>query len=152
MPNNFLLVSTMKMGNLANSKLISLGLINLILALVGFPFMHGILPHSPLHAKSLAEIEYVMENGVVKENVLFVRETRVTAILSHVLIGLSLLMIPSPINLIPISVLDGLFLFCAFSTLIGKCNRVTWISMLTTGSHPEGMSSKTSRNRRVEIE
>lgn len=91
-----------------------------MLALVGFPYMHGILPHSPLHAKSLAEIEYVMENGSVKENVLFVRETRLTAILSHILIGLSLLMIPSPINLIPISVLDGLFLFCAFSTLLGK--------------------------------
>ena len=82
--------------------------------------MHGILPHSPLHAKNLAEIEFVTENGVLKENVLFVRETRVTAILSHILIGLSLLMVPYPINLIPISVLDGLFLFCAFSTLIGR--------------------------------
>ena len=102
--------------------------------MVGFPFMHGILPHSPLHAKSLAEIEYVMENGSVKENVLFVRETRVTAILSHVLIGLSWLMIPKPINLIPISVLDGLFLFCAFSTLLGRL-RFTASSQLIVGKH-----------------
>lgn len=103
----------------------------MILALFGFPFMHGILPHSPLHAKCLAEIEYVMENGSVKENVLFVRETRVTASLAHILIGLSLLMIPSPINLIPISVLDGLFLFCAFSTLIGKYDRTLTGQKLT---------------------
>jgi sodium borate transporter 11 len=82
--------------------------------------MHGILPHSPLHARHLADIEYRVDQGQVTEHVLFVRETRVTAVLSHILIAFSLYLIPSPIDHIPIPVLDGLFLFCAFSTLTGK--------------------------------
>jgi sodium borate transporter 11 len=46
-----------------------------------------------------------------------VRETRVTGILSHILIGLSLLLLPIPMQYIPIPVLDGLFLYLAVTAL-----------------------------------
>lgn len=48
-----------------------------------------------------------------------VRETRLPVILSHIMIGLSLLAIPYPLTYIPVAVLDGLFLFCAFGMLHG---------------------------------
>lgn len=105
---------------ISNVRIGLTGIINILVSLFGLPFMHGILPHSPLHARQLADVEYRVEHGQVIEHVVFVRETRVTAILSHVLIALSLYLVPSPIDCIPIPVLDGLFLFCAFSTLTGN--------------------------------
>lgn len=48
--------------------------------------------------------------------IIFVRETRVTGIVCHVLIGLSLLSIDK-LKLIPRPVLDGLFLYLAITAL-----------------------------------
>ena len=45
------------------------------------------------------------------------RETRVTAVMAHILIGLSLLMLPNPLSYIPRAVLDGLFLYLAINAL-----------------------------------
>ena len=50
-----------------------------------------------------------------------VRETRLTGIMSHVLIGLSLLFIDQ-LQLIPRPVLDGLFLYLAVTAL--HCNQL----------------------------
>jgi sodium borate transporter 11 len=49
-----------------------------------------------------------------------VRETRLTGIISHVLIGLSLLLLPYPMSYIPRPVLDGLFLYIAITALFGN--------------------------------
>ena len=49
-----------------------------------------------------------------------VRETRVTAIFAHILIGLSLLLLPRPLQYIPPAVLDGLFLYLAVTALAGN--------------------------------
>ena len=49
-----------------------------------------------------------------------VRETRLSGLLSNTLIALSLLMLPTPLTLIPTSVLDGLFLFMAVTSLDGN--------------------------------
>ncbi len=46
-----------------------------------------------------------------------VRETRITGVMSHILIGLSLLMLPRPLSFIPRAVLDGLFLYLAINAL-----------------------------------
>ena len=46
-----------------------------------------------------------------------VRETRITGVMSHILIGLSLLMLPRPLSYIPRAVLDGLFLYLAINAL-----------------------------------
>ena len=45
------------------------------------------------------------------------RETRVPAIFSHILIGLSLLLLPTPLQYIPRAVLDGIFLYLAIVAL-----------------------------------
>ena len=49
-----------------------------------------------------------------------VRETRLSGLVSHILIGLSLLMLPMPLQYIPPAVLDGLFLFVAITSLSGN--------------------------------
>ena len=49
-----------------------------------------------------------------------VRETRVTGILSHTLIGLSVFLLPYPLSYIPPPVLNGLFLYMAITALNGN--------------------------------
>ena len=57
---------------------------------------------------------------VVSFSIVKVRETRLSGLLSNILIALSLLMLPTPLTLIPTSVLDGLFLFVAITSLYGN--------------------------------
>ena len=49
-----------------------------------------------------------------------VRETRLSGLISNLMIALSLLMLPTPLTLIPTMVLDGLFLFMAITALDGN--------------------------------
>ena len=49
-----------------------------------------------------------------------VRETRLTGLLSNLMIGLSLFMLPFPLAFIPTAVLDGLFLYMAATALNGN--------------------------------
>lgn len=49
--------------------------------------------------------------------IVHVRETRITGIMSHILIGLSMFLLPNPLQLIPKAVLDGLFLYIACTAL-----------------------------------
>ena len=49
--------------------------------------------------------------------IMYVRETRITGIFSHILIGLSLLLLPYPLSYIPRAVLNGLFLYLAITAL-----------------------------------
>ena len=49
--------------------------------------------------------------------VVYVRENRVTGVVVHILIGVSLLMLPYPLAYIPPAVLDGLFLYLAVTAL-----------------------------------
>ena len=49
-----------------------------------------------------------------------VRETRLSGIVSHVAIGLSVLMVPTPLEWIPIPVLYGVFLYLAVTGLAGN--------------------------------
>jgi sodium borate transporter 11 len=41
--------------------------LNGALSLYGLPMMHGVLPHSPLLARSLADIEERIEDGHLRE-------------------------------------------------------------------------------------
>ncbi len=114
-PNN-----NLKKGSAYHWDLLIVGSLNAFLSIFGLPWMHGILPHSPIHARSLADVEQHVDDGHVREIVIRVRETRVTGLLTHVLIGLSLFLIPHPLDYIPVSVLNGLFLYCAVATLRGN--------------------------------
>ncbi|CAG2106713.1 unnamed protein product [Medioppia subpectinata] len=111
-PNNKL-----KKGSAYHWDLMVVGILNAFLSVMGFPWMHGILPHSPLHARSLADVERRSHEGCVRDVVINARETRVTGLAIHALIGLSLLLIPHPLDYIPTSVLNGLFLYCAIASL-----------------------------------
>lgn len=60
-----------------------------------------------------------------------VRETRLTGIVSHILIGLSVFLIPYPLAYIPTAVLNGLFLYMAITSLNGNqmFERITLLFM-----------------------
>ena len=68
-----------------------------------------------------------------------VRETRVTGVMSHILIGLSLLLLPKPLSYIPRAVLDGLFLYLAISAL-NHNQLFDRILLLATEQVPETLS------------
>lgn len=59
------------------------------------------------------------------------RETRLTGIVSHILIGLSVFLIPYPLAYIPTAVLNGLFLYMAITSLNGNqmFERITLLFM-----------------------
>ena len=86
----------------------------------GFPFLHAVLPHSPLHVKCLADTEERVENGYVRDIVVRVRETRLTNLFSNILIGISMLFLGYVLEYIPTAVLDGLFLYLALTALYGN--------------------------------
>ncbi|CAH1244101.1 SLC4A11 [Branchiostoma lanceolatum] len=110
----------LKKGSAYHLDLLVVAAINTVLSLFGLPWVHGALPHSPLHVRALADVEVRVDQGHLYPIIIRVRETRVAAILSHILIGLSLLLLPSPLNYIPQAVLNGLFLFMAVSSLTGN--------------------------------
>ncbi len=63
-------------GNAYHWDLLVVGAINAFLCVFGLPFLHAVLPHSPLHVKCLADTEERVENGYVRSLVVRVRETR----------------------------------------------------------------------------
>jgi sodium borate transporter 11 len=66
----------LKKGAAYHLDLLVVALINIPLSLFGLPWIHGALPHSPLHARALADITEKVEEGHVTETVDFVRESR----------------------------------------------------------------------------
>lgn len=107
-------------GNAYNWDLLVVAVINGILCIFGLPFMHAVLPHSPLHVKCLADTEERVEAGHVRSVVVRVRETRLTNLFSNILIGISMLFLKYVLDYIPTPVLDGLFLYLAVTALYGN--------------------------------
>ncbi|XP_063414331.1 solute carrier family 4 member 11-like [Mytilus trossulus] len=109
----------MKKGTAYHWDLLVIGVINVVLSLLGFPWVHAALPHSPLHVQALADVEERVDQGHIYKILVSVRETRITAIFSHILIGLSLLITPV-LSYIPTPVLYGLFLYVGITSLYGN--------------------------------
>ena len=107
-------------GNAYHWDLLVIAIINGFLCIFGLPFMHAVLPHSPLHVKCLADTEERVEAGYVRSMVVRVRETRLTNLFSNILIGLSMLFLKYVLDYIPTPVLDGLFLYLAVTALYGN--------------------------------
>ena len=107
----------LKKGFSYHYDMVVLGIINAILSILGLPFVHGSLPHSPLHVRALADVEEHVEDGYISENIVRVRETRLTNLFSQIMIAASVLLVPYPLNIIPIPVLYGLFTFLAITAL-----------------------------------
>lgn len=110
----------LKKGNAFHWDLFILGCLNAILSILGLPWIYGVLPHSPLHARLLADVvpatdsQYTSAKSYV---VVRVRETRISSLLVHLMIGCVVLLAPDYLSNIPVAVLCGLFLYCAISTL-----------------------------------
>ncbi|EDV22178.1 uncharacterized protein TRIADDRAFT_59410 [Trichoplax adhaerens] len=124
--------NNLKKGPAYHFDLLVLAFINLMLSIMGLPWVHGGLPHSPMHVRALAEVEQRVDQGRIHEKITRVRETRTAALLSHLLIALSFfLLLPIPIQMIPLGVLDGLFLYMS---LIGTKNNQLFerIALLVT--------------------
>jgi len=110
----------LKKGNAYHWDLVVVALINVVTAIFGLPFMHAVLPHSPLHVQCLADKETRVTNGYATTVVTHVRETRLTNIFSNILIGITLTFLQYILKYIPKAVLDGLFLYMAVTALYGN--------------------------------
>ncbi|XP_071799371.1 solute carrier family 4 member 11-like isoform X4 [Asterias amurensis] len=107
----------LKKGSAYHLDLMVVAIMNCILTMFGLPWIHGALPHSPLHVHALADKEERVDQGHVRHIIVRVRENRLTILLSHAMIGLSVLMLPVPLQYIPNAVLYGLFLYMACTAL-----------------------------------
>uniref|UniRef100_A0A2K5D6E7 Solute carrier family 4 member 11 n=1 Tax=Aotus nancymaae TaxID=37293 RepID=A0A2K5D6E7_AOTNA len=107
-------------GTAYHWDLLLLAIINTGLSLFGLPWIHAAYPHSPLHVRALALVEERVENGHIYETIVNVKETRLTSLGASILVGLSLLLLPVPLQWIPKPVLYGLFLYIALTSLDGN--------------------------------
>lgn len=108
----------LKKGNADDWDFLLIGVVNIFLSIFGLPWINGLLPHSPLHVKCLSNFkDIVSKDGTADRVVIDVRETRIAALACHILIALSIFGAPQVISIIPVPVLDGLFIYCALSLL-----------------------------------
>ncbi|XP_077992910.1 solute carrier family 4 member 11-like [Glandiceps talaboti] len=103
----------LKKGTAFHWDLVVVACLNSLSSLCGWPMVHGKLPHTPMHVKNLADTEERVVQGYVVTTIVQTTETRQSTLISHILIALSLLMLPYPLQYIPPSVLDGIYAFLA---------------------------------------
>lgn len=107
-------------GTAYHWDLLLVALINTGLSIFGLPWIHAAFPHSPMHVRALAYVEERVESGHIYETIVSVKETRLTSLMANVLVGLSLLLLPFPLQWIPKPVLFGLFLYIALTSIDGN--------------------------------
>uniref|UniRef100_A0A8C0HIX2 Solute carrier family 4 member 11 n=1 Tax=Buteo japonicus TaxID=224669 RepID=A0A8C0HIX2_9AVES len=107
-------------GTAYHWDLLLVALINTGLSIFGLPWIHAAFPHSPMHVRALAYVEERVENGHIYETIVSVKETRLTSLVANFLVGLSLLLLPFPLQWIPKPVLYGLFLYIALTSIDGN--------------------------------
>jgi mannitol/fructose-specific phosphotransferase system IIA component (Ntr-type) len=96
------------------------GLLIAVCSVFGLPWLAAATVRSLNHVRSLASLEEVMSGGDDRrERINHVRETRVTGLVIHLLIGLSLLLLPV-LKLVPMAVLYGLFLYMGIVSIRGN--------------------------------
>ncbi|XP_053561779.1 solute carrier family 4 member 11-like [Bombina bombina] len=107
-------------GTAYHWDLLLVALINTGLSVLGMPWIHAAFPHSPMHVRALANVEERVEHGHIYETIVSVRETRLTSLVANILVGLSLFLLPYPLQWIPKPVLYGLFLYIALTSIDGS--------------------------------
>ncbi|XP_018416407.1 PREDICTED: sodium bicarbonate transporter-like protein 11 isoform X2 [Nanorana parkeri] len=107
-------------GTAYHWDLLLVALINTGLSVFGMPWIHAAFPHSPMHVRALAYVEERVEHGHIYETIVTVKETRLTSLVANVLVGLSLFLLPLPLQWIPKPVLYGLFLYIALTSIDGS--------------------------------
>ncbi|MCO6439601.1 MAG: HCO3- transporter [Nitrococcus mobilis] len=109
----------LKKGGGFHLDLLVLGFIVVGASVFALPWIVAATVHALNHVKSLAETEIIEVEGQRRERIVGVRENRLSALTIHILIGVSILLLPL-IKLIPMAVLFGLFLYMGFVTLAGN--------------------------------
>ncbi|XP_056249303.1 sodium bicarbonate transporter-like protein 11 isoform X2 [Seriola aureovittata] len=114
------------------------GLINILMSVLGLPWMHAAFPHSTLHVRQLAFVEQRVEGGHLYETIVQVKETRLTSLAANIFIGVSVLLLPVPLQWIPKPVLYGLFLYIALTSIDGNqmCDRMALLLKEQTSYPP----------------
>jgi len=91
-----------------------------ICSLFGLPWLVAATVRSLNHVRSLATIEEaVLPGGDRHDRIIHVRENRVSPLTIHVLIGISLLLLPL-LRAVPMAVLYGLFLYMGVISMKGN--------------------------------
>ncbi len=91
-----------------------------ICSMFGLPWLVAATVRSLAHVRGLAETEeVVVPGGDTSERIIHVQENRVTGLAIHILIALSLLILPL-LNLVPLAVLYGVFLYMGIVSLAGN--------------------------------
>ena len=102
---------------------LDLGVVGILLAvcsMFGLPWLVAATVRSLNHVRSLATVdEVVLPAGETHERIIHLRENRMTGLAIHLLIGLSLLLLPL-LKEIPMAVLYGLFLFMGVVSMSGN--------------------------------
>lgn len=109
----------LKKGAGFHLDLLVVGLLVGIGSLFALPWIVAATVHALNHVKSLASVDIIDDDGVKREAITSVRENRVSPLLIHILIACSIFILPL-INVIPMAVLFGLFLYMGVATLGGN--------------------------------
>ncbi|QDU78521.1 Nitrogen regulatory protein [Polystyrenella longa] len=110
----------MKKGSAYHYDLLLIGLMVGVCSLFGLPWLVAATVRSLAHVRALATVEEVVSpNAETKEQVIHVNENRLTGLVIHVFIGFSILLLPY-LQITPLSVLYGLFLYMGVVSLFGN--------------------------------
>ena len=107
-------------GEAYHLDLAVMGLLIGMCSIFGFPWLVAATVRSLNHVRSLATVEEVVtRDGDRRERIIHTRETRLAALAIHLLIALSLLLLPL-LKEIPMAVLYGLFLYMGIVSMQGS--------------------------------
>uniref|UniRef100_A0A7E4UNX0 Sodium bicarbonate transporter-like protein 11 n=1 Tax=Panagrellus redivivus TaxID=6233 RepID=A0A7E4UNX0_PANRE len=117
--------NNLQKGPAANWDLFVVAIMNVILSVLGLPWMHGALPQAFLHLKAMADVEDRLVNGTVQQVIVKNRESRLATIIAHVLMIPTYFWLLPILQLVPTAVFHGLFLYLALTSMIGNelCER-----------------------------
>uniref|UniRef100_A0A0K0FXR3 Sodium bicarbonate transporter-like protein 11 (inferred by orthology to a human protein) n=1 Tax=Strongyloides venezuelensis TaxID=75913 RepID=A0A0K0FXR3_STRVS len=110
----------LKKSSTLNWDLFIVGILNIILSIIGLPWMHGALPQSFLHLRAQADVEEKIVDGLSIEVIVKNRETRLPIFLTHILMIPLFFFYLSYLQSIPTAVYHGLFLNMALTSMIGN--------------------------------
>jgi len=110
----------LKKGESYHLDLAVMGVLIGVCSLFGLPWLVAATVRSLNHVRSLATVEEVGTlGGDKRERIVHVRETRLTGLAIHLLVGLSLFLLPY-LKVIPMPVLYGLFLYMGIVSMSGN--------------------------------
>lgn len=131
-------------GEAYNYDLMLVGMFNCINGLLGLPWLVATTVPCIIHLNALADKDN-------EGNFIRVQETRLTMLLSHLMLGLSMLFL-QVLKLLPLPVLKGVFLFMGLSSLPGIqfWNRIL-LFFQQSDKYPETVYLKSIKASRVHL-